>query len=309
MFANTPTTSRQALEKRFVSTWWADTIAVLRKANEDKGLPVHLDDGRAFLKSQLIAVRGLHEMEFDWDEMTTLFEMASALADMDMASMAAYLGQLVGVGKASYKTRGDYMTHIFEHVKSCKDLGTLPAVKNKKGETIRLDLSAKDDQAAVDSGAGAQAPVDDMSVDGESPIRGPAARSDHNGSSSNAATPQSVDAKAVIRRSKQFAASQGKKDDELIKKTVEFATLVKNLLPEHFPGAEKNDQAARLESLKPRIARRLTAIDKHKEELQLQMDQLAEGFRQVNEAFKQLKLHQDELTDLLGREGLDNRTF
>lgn len=149
-----------------------------------------------------------------------------------------------------------------------------------------------------------------MSVDGESPIRGShAVRSDHNGSSSNAATPQSVDAKAVIRRSKQFAASQGKKDDELIKKTVEFATLVKNLLPEHFPGAEKNDQAARLESLKPRIARRLTAIDKHKEELQLQMDQLAEGFQQVNEAFKQLKLHQDELTDLLGREGLDNRTF
>lgn len=138
MFQTSPISTSNALEYRFQSSWWNDTVAVLRKANEARKLPVQTDQGKPLLKAQLIAIRGLYEMEFEWDLLTRVCEMASVLAEADMTSMATYLEQLNTPIKASYKTKGDFMTHIFQHIKNSKDLGSLPSVKNKKGETVGL---------------------------------------------------------------------------------------------------------------------------------------------------------------------------
>lgn len=104
---------------------------------------------------------------------------------------------------------------------------------------------------------------------------------------------------------------QDKNEDEIIKKTVEFATLVKTLLPGHFldTEAEKDQGVKKLEALKPRIEQRLTAIEEQRTVLQLQLDQLAQHFQLVTVAFQKLQLDQEELTTFLGNEGLDDRTF
>ncbi|ETS81488.1 hypothetical protein PFICI_06490 [Pestalotiopsis fici W106-1] len=306
MSSSTPTA--QTLEKRFVGTWWQDTVAVLRKANEDRKLPVNFDNGRALLKAQLIAVRGLYEMEFKWEDLERLFDLASVLADADMTYMATYLEQLIGVGKASYKARGDYMTHIFEFAKGCKDLSTLPSVKNKKGETVG-PVSA-DDQGLTGPGADDQTQPDKMSIDIPSPLRKPeGAQAGPSGAWSQAAPRQPFD-RTAGGQAKQFFGSQSKKDDKLVlEKTVEFVTLVTKLMPEEFDGTENARQVALIEKYKPAIANRLTAIDEQREELQVQLDELGRNFEQVTEAFSQLKVDQDKLADFLGRAGLDVRTF
>ncbi|KAI0173842.1 hypothetical protein BJ166DRAFT_586688 [Pestalotiopsis sp. NC0098] len=283
----------QPLEGRFLTGWWSETVPTLQYAIEARGWPISTGDGRHLLKAELIAMRGLKEMSFDWGVLTRVFPIASTLADLDQSAIGQYLEQLVGPGNATRSTKAEMITRIFEVVKQGNDVSRLVPLKNRKGDTIDV---APEEGVQTQRPRGADTPSDNMSVSSSPAHRRPRA------SGLFDQTQPSLPPLPPIHGARADQRSQVKKNEnEVIKRTVEFAALIKDLLPGEFP---EQSQSRDLEILQPHIESRIAAIEKQKSVLRHQIDEIAATLRGVTQAFEKLCMASDDLNSFLGQQGL-----